>query len=86
MRTWVSSPAYGAAVDVVVAARRRQGLSQRVVEERLGKSYHGFLAKIERKERQMNLLEFIAIARALGLEERALFDEVLGALPQRLDV
>jgi transcriptional regulator with XRE-family HTH domain len=86
IRKWVSSPAYDAAIRTLIAARNRQGLSQRAVEGRLGKSFHGFIAKIERKERQMNLVEFIAIARALGLPEKDLFADVVQALPDELDI
>ncbi|WP_138142191.1 helix-turn-helix domain-containing protein [Brevundimonas vancanneytii] len=86
MRKWVSSPEYRAAVEVVVTARKAQGLTQREVESRLGKTHHGWLAKIEVGERQMNVIDLIAIARAIGVDERQLFDKLLRSLPAKLDV
>ncbi|KDP94907.1 hypothetical protein ER13_08590 [Brevundimonas sp. EAKA] len=86
MRKWVSSPDYKAAIQVIVEARHAAGLTQRQVEERLGKAHHGWLAKIEVGERQMNVLDMIAIARAIGVDERGLFDQLLDRLPAHIDV
>ena len=86
MRKWVSSEDYRTAVQVVVSARLEKGLTQREVEGRLGKVHHGWLAKIEVGERQMNVLDMIAIARAIGVDERVLFDDLLNRLPEQLDV
>lgn len=86
MSKWVASPAYRAAVGLIAAERAARGLTQREVEERLGKGYHGFLAKIERGQRQMNLIEFIAISRALGASELELFKQIVALLPEHLDV
>jgi transcriptional regulator with XRE-family HTH domain len=86
MRKWVSSPEYRAAVEVIIEARKAQGLTQREVELRLGKAHHGWLAKIEVSERQMNIIDLIAIARAIGVDERQLFDRIIQNLPARLDV
>ena len=81
MRKWVSSPAYEAAISVLVDARKRQGLTQRELEGRMGETHHGLVAKIETRERQINLIEFIGWARAVGLDEVDLFRDVLAALP-----
>lgn len=86
MRKWVASPAYRIAIQVVADARRAQGLTQREVESRLGKKHHGWLAKIEAGERQMNIIDLVAIARAIGADERKLLDDLIGALPDHLDV
>jgi transcriptional regulator with XRE-family HTH domain len=86
MRKWVSSSDYRLAVEMIIEARKSKGLTQRQVEERLGKPHHGWLAKIEVSERQMNVIDMIAIARAIGVDERDLFDRLLERLPDRLDV
>lgn len=86
MRKWVSSPDYRAAIQVIVEARQAKGLTQREVEGRLGKKHHGWLAKIEVGERQMNVLDMIAIARAIDVNERDLFDELVRRLPNDLEV
>lgn len=86
MRKWVSSPEYRTAVEVVVEAREAQSLTQREVERRLGKTHHGWLAKIEVGERQMNIIDLIAIARAIGIDEHRLFSDIVSRLPKQLDV
>lgn len=86
MRKWVSSTSYRAALDVIVAARKSAGVTQRELEGRLGKTFHGYVAKIETGERQLNLVEFVAIVRALGLDEIEVFRTVIAALPETLDI
>lgn len=86
MRKWVSSPAYDLAVRLLVEARAASGLTQRAVEERLGLEYHGYIAKIERKQRQMNVVEFVAILRALGADEAAALRQLLSQLPEKIEV
>jgi transcriptional regulator with XRE-family HTH domain len=76
-RHWVSSPAY----RVVVEA----GLSQQVVAGRLHKPA-SYVAKIELGERRLDLVEFVALARAIGVDESRLFAGVLKAFPAKLDV
>lgn len=68
MGRWVSSPSYQAAVRVLVEARKAAGLTQRELASRIGRPYT-VIANIERGERQIDVVEFIAIARALGVGE-----------------
>lgn len=86
MRKWVSSPAYRLAVELLIAERKAAGLTQREVESRLGKTHHGYLAKIEGIERQANIIDVIAIARAIGANEKEFFERLLLRLPTKLDV
>lgn len=86
MRKWVSSPAYRLAVELLIAERKAAGLTQREVEGRLGKTHHGYLAKIEGIERQANIIDVIAIARAIGANEKEFFERLLLRLPTKLDV
>jgi transcriptional regulator with XRE-family HTH domain len=78
-RPWITSPSYKAALDAVIAARHRQGVSQRVLASRLGKP-QSFVSKIESRERRLDFIEFIAVARALQLKPDALLAEVEAAL------
>ena len=64
-RPWVSSPTYEAAIRALVKARTDKGVSQAELAERLGKS-RSFVTKIEHRERRVDIVEFVAIARALG--------------------
>jgi transcriptional regulator with XRE-family HTH domain len=84
-RHWVSSPAYRVVVDALVKARHEAGLSQQVVAGRLHKPA-SYVAKIELGERRLDLVEFVALARAIGVDESRLFAGVLKAFPAKLDV
>lgn len=79
MGRWVSSPSYRAAVRVLVDARRAAGLTQRELASRLGRPYT-MIANIERSERRVDVVEFIAIARALGIGELELMRDLAAAL------
>ena len=83
-RVWVTSPSYAAALRVVIEARRSRGLTQRELAARLGKP-RSFVSKTESLERRLDIQEFVAVARALGLEPRELMDDVLAALPAKLE-
>ena len=50
--------------DFLVAARKKAGLTQQTVAERL-KRPQSFVAKYEGGERRLDLIEFIAVAKAL---------------------
>ena len=82
-RPWITSPSYEAALAVVIDARKRQGLSQRELADRLGK-HRSFVSKIENRERRLDIVEFVAVARALGLEPRELIDQIAAAIPRTL--
>ena len=61
---------------VLVASRREAELTQAQLAERLGKP-PSFIAKIEIGERRLDVVEFAAIAKALKLEPRKMFDRFL---------
>jgi len=84
-RGWVRSPAHEVAVAALVAARHAAGLSQRDVATRLGKP-PSFVAKIEAGSRSLGLLDYIAIARVMGLDEADLLRSIIKALPATLDI
>jgi transcriptional regulator with XRE-family HTH domain len=75
-RRWVVSPDYRRAIEQIKAVREAKGLSQREVARRLGKSV-SFLNKIELLERRLDIVEFVALARALDLDPHALLESVL---------
>jgi transcriptional regulator with XRE-family HTH domain len=84
-RRWISSPAYRSVIDALVTARHGARLSQKVVADRLGKP-PSFVAKIELGERRLDLVESVAIARAIGADEASLLATVLKGLPSKLIV
>jgi ribosome-binding protein aMBF1 (putative translation factor) len=69
------SPRHKALVEVVVAARRAAGLTQRELAAKLKRS-NSFVWKFEAMERQLNVLEFIEIARILGVKPAVLIARI----------
>lgn len=82
-RTWVSSPAHDALVALIVSERKRLGLTQRDLAGRLGKPPN-FVARIETGQRNVSVIEFVVLARALNVSPEALFGELLEYLPDSL--
>jgi len=79
--TWVTSPAYRKVIEGLREARTAAGLTQRDLAARLKKE-PSWVAKIELGERRLDLLEYIAIARALGLKEDELLRKIAHGLPK----
>ncbi len=71
------SAKHRALISVIVAARRAAGLTQRQLAAKLKRS-NSFVWKLEAGERQINVLEFIEIARTLGVKASALMAEIEG--------
>lgn len=85
MRRWVSSQSYRVAISTVVHARKQAGLTQRDLADRLGKP-PSFVAKIETGERRLDIVEFIAIARALGVRPADLIEQANEVIPEAIDI
>ncbi len=56
--------------------RKEAGLTQQQVAARLGVP-QSFVAKYERGERRLDVLEFVAVARALEMEPRDLLNAII---------
>ncbi|AOF97203.1 MULTISPECIES: helix-turn-helix domain-containing protein [unclassified Sphingobium] len=80
-RGWVVSPDYRAVIDALKEARTKAEISQRELARRLGKP-PSFVNKIEQLERRLDVLEFIAIAEAMGMQADELLKDMRKALPQ----
>lgn len=72
------TPAYGVFRRIVAMARERQALTQAGLASRLGKP-QSFVSKYESGERRLDVMEFISVCDALGVDAAALFDSILGA-------
>jgi transcriptional regulator with XRE-family HTH domain len=59
--------AYVALRQQLIAARKLAGLTQEQVAHRLGRP-QSFMAKVERGERSLDLIEFVAVAAIIGLD------------------
>lgn len=82
---WQTSSAYWNAIAAMIEARMNAKLTQRDLAIRLGKQ-PSWVAKIEGRERRLDLIEFIAIARALGLKEDDLLRRIANGLPKTLEI
>jgi transcriptional regulator with XRE-family HTH domain len=63
-------------IELLVAAREGAGLTQRDLAARL-KRPNSFIGRIEAGERRVDVIEFIAIARALQVNPSDLFKSLL---------
>lgn len=71
------SAKHRALIAVIKARRDAAGLTQRQLAAKLKRS-DSFVWKLEAGERQINVLEFIEIARTLGVKASKLLAEIEG--------
>lgn len=76
----VFTDGYTVFLDALAEARRGAGVTQAELAGRLGKP-QSFVSKIENGERRVDLIELVAILRAMSLDEIAFIAAVVDALP-----
>ena len=76
MSKTLRSKGHRALLAVLVATRRDAGLTQAELAKRLDKP-PSYIAKIEIGERRLDVVEFVALAKALKVEPAVLFDRFL---------
>ena len=81
----VFTDAYAAFRAALVEARKSEGVTQADLADQLGVPQQ-FISKCERGDRRVDLIEFVAIARALRLDPKDLFARVLKQLPRNYDI
>jgi transcriptional regulator with XRE-family HTH domain len=81
MQKSLKSPEYARLIAMLVAVRRAAGFRQQKLAERLGKP-QSFIAKYEGGERRLDIVEFIAIARALDADPIKLFKDFVTGEPK----
>lgn len=77
------NPDYQLLLAVLKAARKRIGVSQVDLAERLGNT-QTFVSKCERGERRIDAVELVEFAEALGVEPLGLLGEYLEQRAARL--
>lgn len=77
--------AHAEVVEVLLAARKRSGLTQAEVGDRVGKD-QTFISLIERSQRRVDVLEFIALSRAMGENPEMLFAEIASRVPKSFEI
>ena len=63
----VFTPRYHSMRRLLVDARKKQGVSQAALAEKLGRA-QTFVSKYERGERRLDLVEFLAVTEAPNLD------------------
>lgn len=58
---------YRTFLNLLIAARKKAGVTQQVLADSLHKP-QSFVSKYERGERRLDVIEFIAVAHAIGIE------------------
>ena len=83
MQKSLKSPDYTRLIETLVAVRHAAGIRQQALAKKLERP-QSFIAKYEGRERRIDVVEFIAIARALGADPVKLFrDFVTGKAPPK---
>ena len=72
LRKTLRSKGHRALIEILVESREQAGLTQRDLAARL-KRPHSFIGRIEAGERRVDVIEFIEIARVMGLDPKHLF-------------
>jgi transcriptional regulator with XRE-family HTH domain len=72
MQKSLKSPEYARLIAALVAVRHAAGIRQQALAKKLGRP-QSFVAKYEGGERRIDVVEFIAIARAMGADPVKLF-------------
>ncbi|MGB8421631.1 helix-turn-helix domain-containing protein [Paraburkholderia sp.] len=70
-----NTPQYRALLDRLIAARKAGGLSQAELASRLGRP-QSFVAKIEIGERRLDVIEFLELARILGVTPESVLENL----------
>ena len=69
------STKYERLCDLLVEARKKRNLTQSAVSAALGKP-QSFVSKYERRERRLDVVEFVEVADALGLDPCELLRDI----------
>lgn len=80
MQKTLKSAEFARLIELLVAVRQKSGIRQQALAKKLGRP-QSFIAKYEGGERRIDVIEFIAIARALGADPVKLFRDFVGVEP-----
>jgi ribosome-binding protein aMBF1 (putative translation factor) len=76
------SEPYGKLLRALVNARRKAGLRQVDLADRLGKP-QSFVSKVERGERRLDVIELVVVVRAIGLDDVTFLKAIAEAIPKK---
>lgn len=70
---------YKVLLQRLISARKEAGVRQQELAGRLGKP-QSFVSKYERRERRLDVVEFVTICRALNVDARSIVGEIENCL------
>ena len=79
------SDAHQILVEQLTAARKQSGMKQEELAAVIGKD-QSYISNIERGQRRVDVLEFITLARAIGVNPVNLFADIVSNLPSQIKV
>ena len=82
MQKSLKSAEYARLVATLVAVRKNAGVRQQALAKKLGRP-QSFIAKYEGGERRIDVVEFIAICRALGADPIRIFRAFVDRKPPK---
>ena len=68
-------PRYARLRELMIEARKAAGLSQAAVAVKLGRP-QSYIADIERNERRIDVIEYLALADAIGFDAIGILEQV----------
>lgn len=74
----VFSPEYDRFKRLLIEARKASGLTQADVAQVLGRP-QSYVSKYERGERRLDIIEFLAVADAIGIDPIQVIDDIRGS-------
>lgn len=81
----VFSPAYQAAIGLLIELRKERGVSQEELARRLGKK-QPFISLVERLERRLDVVEFYVFVRAIGADPATALGELARRMPDEIEI
>ena len=72
----LNSPRYRALRELIRSARKERGMSQVQVAKVMGRP-QSYIADFERRERRIDVVEYLALAEAIGFDPAAVLAEVM---------
>jgi len=72
-------------VQVLTDARKSSGLTQTELGQKVGKD-QSYISLIENSQRRVDVLEFVALCRAMKLDPAKIFAVLLERLPKAFDI
>ncbi|MEQ1782535.1 MAG: helix-turn-helix transcriptional regulator [Hyphomonadaceae bacterium] len=81
----VFTQSYKSLLEVLVDMRKASGVTQVELAKRLGKP-QPWVSLYERGVRRIDVIEFVAIAKALGVKPEKMFERVLAKMPKQIEI